>query len=163
MSDEDKLGAIRDIQFVIDKKQINEDLLMIAGDNLFEYNIKDFIKLFKEKQSTVIATRILDNPELAKKTGIVLLDENKKIIDFEEKPENPKSTYAATCAYLIKKQDLPLFSIYLNQKNNPDAPGYFMQWAHKIADIYSFIFTEQWFDIGNKTELKRADDTYTKK
>lgn len=163
LSDEDKLGAIKDILFVINKKQIDEDLMIIAGDNLFEYSLKKFTKFFKEKEATVVAARVIENKELAKKYGIIQLDGNKKIIDFQEKPEEPKSTYAATCAYLVKKDDIHLFSSYIKDSNNPDAPGYFMQWAHKQTDIYAFLFDESWFDIGDKEQLRIADEEYKKR
>ena len=163
LSDQDKLGAIGDMKFVIDKEKIDDDLLVLGGDNLFEFNLQDFINFFNEKQSNIVALYDVKDKEIAKRMSIVELDSENKLVSFEEKPENPKSTLIAICCYLYKKQTLPRINEYLEKGNNPDAPGYFIQWLHKNDQVYGWVFTESWFDIGSKEQLEEADRIHSKR
>lgn len=156
-AEDDKVGAIGDISLVVNEKQIDDDLMVIGGDNLFEFPIGEFVELFKEKKSTVMAFHDLGKPELlAKKFGMGVLDKDKKLVDFQEKPEHPASSLAATCMYLFKREDVPLIEKYLAGKNNPDAPGYFISWLCKQRPVHGFVFSGAWYDIGSFEGLGEA-------
>lgn len=160
LSDDTKLGAIGDMQFVIDKTNLNDDLIVIAGDNLFQLDLKKFIDFGKEKGLS-IAVRDVGDIELMKKYGEVILDTNKKLISFVEKPKEPKTTLAAICMYFFPKNKLYLIKQYISEGRNTDQPGLYIQWLHKIENVYGFVFTEKWYDIGDIKQYKEADKDYT--
>ena len=159
MEDGKKLGAIGDMDFVIQQAKVNDDLLVIAGDNLFRHKLSDFIKFFKEK-GTSVALYDVGNKELMKKYSEVRLDENKKLIYFQEKPQNPETTLAAICMYLFPKNTLGMIRKYLNENNNPDQPGRYIQWLYQRQPVYGFVFTEKWYDIGDIQQYQEANKDY---
>lgn len=154
-SNEDRLGAIGDVYFVVKKEKIDEDLLVVAGDNLFELSLVNVIDLFKEKKSSVIALYDVKDVELAKKYGIVAVDNN-KIVHLEEKPKKPKSTLASTGIYLYTKDILKEIKEYIELGCDVDKPGSFLEWLYKRKDIYCFISKERWCDIGSFEQLEEA-------
>ncbi len=158
--DGNKLGAIGDIKFVLEKEKLDDDLLIVAGDNLFELNPLSFIKFFEKKKASCIALYNIGDKEKARKYGVVVIDENQRIIKFEEKPPYPSSTLIATCLYLFSKEDLILISTYLEEKRSSDAPGFYIQWLAKEKEVYGFVFKERWYDIGSLESLKEADLEY---
>jgi glucose-1-phosphate thymidylyltransferase len=163
-SPDDRLGAVRDIQFVIEKAKIHDDLLIIAGDNLFDISLTAFVSFYKECGAS-IALKDLSHlsQEIISQYGIVTLDKANKVIDFEEKPPMPKSTLAALCLYLFSKDEIKLIKKYLDSGFNPDAPGYYIQWCYKKLDLYGFVMKGEWFDIGDIDSYNKAQDFYTQK
>jgi glucose-1-phosphate thymidylyltransferase len=160
----DKLGAIGDISFVIKKAAIKDDLLVVAGDNLFEINFTDFIKYFKKHGTTICLKDFKGSSrDIISQYGLVTLDDDKKIIDFEEKPPQPQSTLVAMCLYIFAKGDLKLINEYLKKGFNPDAPGYYLQWLYKQKDIYGYTLKGRWFDIGDIDSYEKASDYYRHK
>ncbi len=162
MCDDDKMGAIGDISFVLEKEKFDDDLLIIAGDNLFELDLSRFIQFFEEKKAPCIALYDIGNKERARKYGVVAMDENQRIINFEEKPTLPPSTLIATCLYLFPQKNLSLISTYLKEKRSSDAPGFYIQWLAKREEVYGFVFKEKWYDIGSLESLEEADLDYRK-
>ena len=160
----DKLGAIGDIQFVINKARIKDDLLVVAGDNIFEVDFTDFIKYFK-KHGTTIGLKDLSGVDksILGQYGMVTLDENNRVIDFEEKSPYPKSTLVATCLYIFPRETVKLISEYLKSGLNPDAPGFYLQWLHKKENIYGYILKDCWFDIGDIDSYEKASNYYAGK
>ena len=150
MSEDKKMGAVGGLKFLIDSQKIDDDLLVIAGDNLFEFNLKNFIGYCNGCRDPVVAFYdIGDVEKVRNKFGVAMLDANNFVQDFEEKPANPKSTLISTCIYLIPKEDLRLVDEYLAGDNNPDAPGFFIQWLKNQKSIRGFVFNEKWFDVGS--------------
>ncbi|NOX97620.1 MAG: nucleotidyltransferase family protein [Nitrospirae bacterium] len=147
-TDENKLGAIGDMQLVVEKEEINDDLLVVAGDNLFDFDLEDFINFFKEKGASV-GLRDIPDREAVKRYSTVELDEDKKILSFQEKPSHPTTTLVAICLYLFPKEKLNLISEYLKEGNNPDAPGFYIAWLHQKEPVYGFVFAGKWHDIGD--------------
>lgn len=163
-SEEDRLGAIGDIDFVIKQEKIDDNLLIIAGDNLFDFNLKYLLEFFKEKNSSVVALYdIKDKNKAAGKYGIIELDKNNKIIDLEEKPEFPKTSLVSTGCYIFSKTDIEELEKCIEHHEKPDNLGDFIKWLSKIKNIYGFIFEESWFDIGNHEQLKEADIIWSRK
>ncbi|MFO8016113.1 MAG: nucleotidyltransferase family protein [Candidatus Woesearchaeota archaeon] len=163
MSDDDKRGAIGDMKFVVDKKKINDDLIIIGGDNIFEFNVKDAVDFFYDKEDPVVVIHDVKHDEIAMRMGVVELDENEKLINFVEKPPKPKTTLIAICMYLLPKKDLHHIDDYLNKGKNPDQPGRFIEWLHTVRHTFGFVFQGEWFDIGDKEKLKEADELYRKR
>ncbi len=161
VKEEEKLGSVGALGFLIKEEKINDDLLIIAGDNLFDFSLVDFINYYKSKSCPVIALYDMKDKEKVRgRYGVVLLDKNNKIIGFEEKPNEPKSTFVSTACYILPKETLKLVLIYLS-KNNPDAFGYFIEWLHKMQDVYGFLFPGRWFDIGSLDSYREADLSYS--
>lgn len=162
-SNEERLGAIGDIDFVIEKENISDDLLVIAGDNLFEFDMKKLNKFFKQKKASVVALYDVKDKELAKKYGIVDINENNKIINFLEKPENPPSTLASTACYIFSNYDIKELKRCIEEGKKPDNLGDFIKHLAEKKDIYGLVFSERWFDIGSFEELKEADIAWREK
>ena len=155
-SNENRLGQIGDIQFAINSEKIDDDLLVIAGDNLFNFSLLSIYNLFSEKKKCVNALYDIKSFESAKKLGIVKTNTGNKIIQFEEKPEHPKTTNVSVGIYFFPKNEVGLIKEYLDKNNNPDKMGYFMTWAIKNHDVLGYVYHEKWFDIGWKQSLDEA-------
>jgi glucose-1-phosphate thymidylyltransferase len=153
-SNDDRLGAIGDIDFV----GLDDDLLAIASDNLFDYSLADYETYWREKGGSCIAVYDVGDRELAKKYGIVDVDADDRVTDFVEKPAEPPSTLAATATYLYRREDAALVSTYLAEGNAPDQPGNFVAWLHKRAPVYAYRFPGEWYDIGDAEQLLEADN-----
>lgn len=163
-SNQDRLGAVGDINFVVQEEKIEDDILVIAGDNLFDFSLVDFYNFYKEKDSCVVAIYdIIDKEQAASKLGVVQLDENSKIIDFEEKPANPKTSLISTACYVFKKKDVNLLSKCMDESVALDNLGDFITWLINKKDVYGFVFKERWFDIGSHEQLQEVNGFYTKK
>lgn len=118
-----RLGAIGDIQFVIEQENITDDLLILAGDNLFEFSLKEFVNFVSEKSSVALAMYKEDILTQLQCSGVAEIDKNsKKMISFEEKPSTSKSNLSVSVFYLLNTQTLPLIKQYLSDALNPDAP-----------------------------------------
>lgn len=160
-SNEDRLGSIGDVSFVIEKENINDDVLVIAGDNLFEFSLKDVVNVFKERKTTVVALYDVKDIELAKKYGIVSVDKSNKIIDFKEKPEKPESTLASTGVYIYPKNILKFIVEYAD-KGEADKTGNLLEELYKKEDIYCYVSDKRWYDIGSFEQLEEARENYGK-
>lgn len=154
---EERRGSIGDIIFAVEERRIDSDLLIIAGDNLFDFKIDNFVKE-GERNSPSATTGLYDvkNLTLAKKYGIVELDGNSKMISFEEKPKKPKSTLAAMCLYYFPRAKLPLLKSYQSEGRPLDLAGRFIKWLSEREAVYGYIFKGTWADIGDKKSLEEA-------
>jgi glucose-1-phosphate thymidylyltransferase len=153
-SNEDRLGAIGDIAFV----GLDDDLLAIAGDNLFDYSLADYESYWRAKGGSCVAVHDVGDLELAKKYGIVDVDDNDLITNFVEKPARPPTTLCATATYLYRRDHAALVSTYLEEGNPPDQPGNFVAWLHKREPVYAYRFPGEWYDIGDQAQLLEADN-----
>jgi glucose-1-phosphate thymidylyltransferase len=162
-SDDDKLGAIGDINLVLTREGLaQDDLLVIAGDNLFSEPLTNFVDFARSKPATV-AVHDMGSLEAIKKYGCITIDEKGVVTQFEEKPQNPKSTLAALALYYYSSDVLPLFGTYLAAGNNADQPGRFLQWLYTRQPVYTFPITGQWLDIGSKETLEEANKSFAKR
>jgi glucose-1-phosphate thymidylyltransferase len=162
-SNEDRLGALGDIHFLINIKNISNEIIVIAGDNLFELSLSDATNLFKKRKSSIIVLHDVKDFNLARHYGIVEVDENNIITNFEEKPAVPKSTLASTGIYFFPKKTIGLIKKYIAQGNNPDKTGNFIEWLHKREKVHSYITDKKWYDIGSIKQLEMADRYYKQK
>ena len=165
ISNDKRLGAIRDMELSISRKSINDDLLVIAGDNLFNLNMVEFLNFAKKNNDGVsIAVYDVGSIDAAKKYGVVTIDKTKRVVELEEKPEDPKSTLISTGIYYFPKNKLADIVKYVNSADAKlDAPGYYIKWLCANDKVYGFPFSEEWYDIGDIDSYKKADAEYTKK
>ena len=156
-SDDDKLGAIGDINFVVTRENLEQsDLLIVAGDNLFSESLAGFVARAKGTDATVGVYDIGD-AETIKKYGNIAIDAEGVITHFEEKPEKPRGTLAAIALYYYSPRALSLLTTYLAAGNNPDQPGRFVQWLYTRKPVKTFQIKGKWLDIGSKETLEEAD------
>jgi glucose-1-phosphate thymidylyltransferase len=157
--DSNKLGAIGDIRFAIERGELSEDLLVVAGDNLFDFDMSPFVKFSGEKGTAVGLYRV-QPMELARRYSVVDINEKQRLLSFKEKPEYPRTNLIAICLYLFPKEKLELVSEYLEGGNNPDAPGYYIKWLVENEAVYGFPFSGRWFDIGDLKSYEEAEKSY---
>ena len=156
-SDDDKLGAIGDISFVVTQKKLSQtSLLIAAGDNLFTSSLADFVANARNTEVTVAIYDVGDT-EAIKKYGNVDVDAQGIMTRFEEKPQKPKGTLAAIALYYYSPAVLSLLRTYLAAGNNADQPGRFVQWLYTRKPVKTFQIKGRWLDIGSKETLKNAD------
>jgi glucose-1-phosphate thymidylyltransferase len=161
--DSNKLGAIGDINLVLEKEKINDDLIVVAGDNLFSETVEGFGKYCREKKAPVLAVYDVGSLEQIKKYNAISIDANGQITYFEEKPKVPTSTLTGIALYYYPKETLPLIQQYVKEGNNPDQPGRLVQWLYTRTPVYTWTVPGIWYDIGSKETLEEANRIFSKK
>jgi len=155
-SPEDKLGAIKDMRFAIGKTK--EDWLVLGGDNLFQDDLLGFIKFAKEKKPyPSIGLYDVKCKRMATRFGVVMLNKEKRISKFQEKPKKPLSTLAASCVYFFPKQSLQLFDSFISNNGSVDASGKYIAWLSKESKVFGYTLGGKWIDIGHFDSLKQAE------
>jgi glucose-1-phosphate thymidylyltransferase len=157
-TNENRLGAVGDIYFVLKQRGISEEVLVVGGDNLFEFDLGKAWTFFKQKGSSIVGLYdMVDKAKVAGLYGVVSVDENLKIVEFEEKPKEPKSALISTALYFLTAQDLDLLRLYIERGYSPDNLGDFVRYLIKEQDVYGYVFRENWFDIGSYEQYERAN------
>jgi glucose-1-phosphate thymidylyltransferase len=160
LSNDDRLGAIGDIGLAIREGGIADDLIVVAGDNLFEFDLNAFVRFAQRKSSPAIAVHDIREKKLASLYGVLEIDDNAKVMRFHEKPAQPQSTLVSTCIYYFPKSKLKLVGTYLNSSEKQDAPGNYIKWLAENDEVHAFAFTEAWYDIGDKESLNEVQKIY---
>jgi glucose-1-phosphate thymidylyltransferase len=156
-SDDDKLGAIGDINLVVTQENLSQNsLLIVAGDNLFTNSLADFVAYARNTEVTVAVYDVGDI-EAIKKYGNIAVDAQGIMTRFEEKPQKPQGTLAAIALYYYSPAVLSLLETYLAAGNNADQPGRFVQWLYTRKPVKTFEIKGRWLDIGSKETLENAD------
>ena len=155
-SPRDRLGAIKDMKFAIGKTKA--DWLVLGGDNLFQDDLLGFIK-FAKKKSPYPSIGLYDVKckKMATRFGVVMLNKEKRISKFQEKPKKPLSTLAASCVYFFPKQSLDLFDSFISNNGSVDASGKYIAWLSKESKVFGYILGGKWIDIGHFDSLKQAE------
>jgi glucose-1-phosphate thymidylyltransferase len=147
IDEDEKLGVIGALAQLVDREGIDSsDLLVVAGDNLISFDLPTFLDFFETKGTPTLAAYDVGSPGRASSYGLVDLAGD-KVVDFQEKPDNPTSTLVSIACYAFPSGDVR-FAEYLEDGNNPDEPGWFIQWLQRRRPIHAFTFEEAWFDIG---------------
>lgn len=158
-SNDDRLGAIGDFGFVLDRVGVDDDWLVIAGDNLFEFSLAELAVFWRSKAvASVVAARDVGSRELASRYGVVELAASDRIVDFVEKPADPPSTFAATATYIFHREHVALVPGYLAAGNPRDPSGPLVAWLQSREPVYAWVFDEPWYDIGDERQLLEADN-----
>jgi len=151
--DTEMKGAVRDFKETLEIIGI-EDLMLIAGDNLFKFDLKPIINLGKEKNSSMVILKTSDDEEFLKKMNSILLDENNKLTYYEEKPQIIKSNIFSIACYYLKKEDV--IKIKEHKFERTDNFGDLIHFLHKNSVVHGKISDEFWVDIGSLEELEKA-------
>ena len=153
-TEEQRKGAIGSLNFWVSHKNITEDLLVIAGDNYFEFELSKFITSYNGK-NTLVAVYDIGDKNKARQFGVVSL-EGRKIIELEEKPTKPKSSLIATACYIFPSRIFPLLSQYCSEGKR-DNLGNFISYLIDSDEVHSYTFTEPWLDIGGEVDKQNID------
>lgn len=154
---EKKVGGVDSVEKIIKTNKIQEDLLIILGDNLFEYSLRSSMNFFLEKKFPVVVLSKLSSMELAKNFGVLVLDKDGKVIRFEEKPKKPKSTLISTGIYFFPKTSLGMIKDYNKSKHKGDSFGYFLKYLFGKVDFYGYLPKGKFVDIGSLEDYKKAN------
>ncbi len=161
--DSNKLGAIGDLHLVITKEKVDDDLIVVAGDNLFSPSLGGFGKFCRRKNAPVLAVYDVGDLEQIKKYNAITLDAEGRITFFEEKPKQPTSTMTGIALYYYPKHTLPLIKQYVAEGNNPDQPGRLVQWLYPRTPVYTWEVPGLWYDIGSKETLEEANRIFARR
>ncbi len=159
--DSNKFGAIGDLNLVLERENVDDDLIVVAGDNLFSQSLEEFGKFCREKKAPVLGVYDVGSLEQVKKYSSINLDLNGKIVAFEEKPQHPTSTLIGIALYYYPKNTLSLIKQYIAEGNNPDQPGRLIQWLYPKTPVYTWTVPGLWYDIGSKETLEEANRIYS--
>ncbi len=159
-TDDNKLGAIGDMGFAMKHIAGEHELLIVAGDNLLEFDLPKYYEMFHRGGRPLLLLREIECTSARSRYNEVMIDEEGNVTSFREKPPDPKSNLVSICLYFFTPEIKAKIGEYLEQGNNPDAPGYFIQWLVKQIPVKAVRFEGGWFDIGNLQTLEEARQRY---
>jgi glucose-1-phosphate thymidylyltransferase len=159
-TDGDRLGAIGDLDLVIRAERLDDDLVVVASDNLFSQPVDEFPRFARAKDAPVVALYDIGDFSRMSKYSSVEVDDEGRITFFEEKPAEPRSTLSAIALYFYPRRVLPLIRQYLAEGNNPDQPGRLVQWMYTRTPFYTWRVPGGWYDIGSVETLREADSAF---
>jgi len=158
--EDNKLGAIGDIDFVIRQKNIDDDLFIVAGDSFFTFELRDFYEFYLTVGSDSVCVAELEDIELLRRFATAITNEQGIISELVEKAPEPKSNLGVYAIYIYQKDSVRKFSEYLSTGNSHDAPGYFLQWIYDKKDVYAYKISGEILDIGTLASYKEAQERF---
>lgn len=159
-SNDNRLGAVTDIQFAIESLGLDDDLLVIAGDNVLDFSLTKFIEYFKTKNSTCVMRYYVEDIKRLQKSANLNIDDQDKIIYMEEKPENPKYNWCCPAFYIYKREDVKKVKEALDSGCPKDAPGSFISWLYDKSDVYAYNMPGKRYDIGTLETYEQVNKEY---
>lgn len=159
-SNENRLGAVCDVQFAIDELNIDDDMLVIAGDNLLDFSLTKFIEYAKAKNTSCIMRYYEADEKRLTKCGVVEIDGNDKILGMEEKPSAPKSNWCCPPFYYYTKNDARLVKKGIENGCGTDAPGSYIAWLCTQTEVHAMEMPGKRYDIGNLESYNRVQEEY---
>ena len=161
--DANKLGAIGDLHLVLEREEIKDDLIVVAGDNLFSHSLQEFGEFCRRKNAPVVAVYDVGSLTEISKYNAIETDRGGQITFFEEKPKHAQSTLTAIALYYYPKSSLPLIRQYVAEGNNTDQPGRLIQWMYRRTPVYTWRVPGLWYDVGSKETLVEANRIFAQK
>ena len=149
VDNEHRIGAVKDIEFAIEKAGINDDTLILAGDNVLDFSLSSFIEYGKAKGTSCIMRHRESDKTRLRKTGVVTIDQSDLVLSMEEKPKEPKSEWAVPPFYYYVKEDLPLIKEGIENGCGTDAPGSFVSYLAERRPVHAFLMPGKRFDVGS--------------
>jgi glucose-1-phosphate thymidylyltransferase len=159
--EESRLGAIGDLGFAIESERIDDDLIVLAGDNLFSASLAPFAEFARERDAPALGVYDVGDLEAIRRYNAIELAEDGRVTFFHEKPDEPRSTLTGIALYYYPRRLLPLVGQYLAEGNNPDQPGRLVEWLYSRTAVYAWPVSGRWFDIGSKETLEEADRAFS--
>ena len=161
VDDDSKLGAIGDLDLTIREAELDDDLIVLAGDNLFSESIAPFAVFALGKGGPALGVYDVGDLDTIRRYSVIELDDDDRVTRLEEKPERPRSTLAGIALYFYPRSALRYVRQYLEEGNNPDQPGRLVQWLYPRTAVYGWRVPGRWFDVGSKETLAEADRAFT--
>lgn len=158
-SNEDRLGAIGDLQFALAQLGEDDDLLVTAADNLLQFSLAAFVDAFRVRPAPHICVHPVRDPERLRRTGVAVLAADNRVLEFVEKPSAPKSNLAVPPVYVFPAATLPRCGEYLSGGGSPEAPGCFIEWLYRREPVYAYRIQGTILDIGTVASLEAARKT----
>lgn len=148
-NNENRLGAVADLGLAIERSQIDDDILVLAGDNFFDFSLRDFVAYFHTINADCITTYVEENFEALQRTGVAELDPSGRVLSFEEKPKNPRSNNAVPPFYIYTRATIKSIQQFLHSGKNIDTPGQFVSWLAEKQPVFTYRFVGLRYDIGS--------------
>ena len=159
-SNETRLGAVKDILFAIDQLGLDDDMLVIAGDNVLDFSLTKFLNYAKEKNTSCIMRYYEPEEKKLVKCGVVEIDENDRILSMEEKPAQPKSHWCCPPFYYYTKADAKLVAKGIAAGCGTDAPGSYIAWLCTQTTVFAMEMPGKRFDVGNLESYNKIKEEY---
>lgn len=156
ISNETRLGAVRDLILVIKKCKIKDDIMILAADNILDFSLRGFIDTFTQKNTSMIMCYKEAELKKLQRTGVIIVDQNMKVLEMQEKPEKPASNWAVPPFYIYHSREIPLIKDCIKHGCRFDAPGNLAHYLCEIVDIYAWQMPGNRFDIGNLDTYEEA-------
>lgn len=155
-----RLGAVRDLLLAIDSKNVNDDIMVLAADNILEFSLSGFVDFFKEKGTSVIMCHHEPHLNKLQRTGVIAVDDNMKVLEMQEKPEVPVSNWAVPPFYIYSKNDLPLIRDCQKHGCGFDAPGNLAHYLADVSTLHAWQMPAGRFDIGSLDSYHEAQERF---
>ncbi len=159
-TNETRLGAVKDIQFAIDKLGLQEDLLVIAGDNVLDFSLTRFVRYALEKKTACILRYYEPRPEKLRKSGVVVLGEGDRVLQMQEKPAQPPSAWCCPPFYYYTAEAARLVETGIASGCGTDAPGSFIAWLCERIPVHAMEMPGSRYDIGDLESYRRVQESY---
>ena len=159
-SNETRLGAVKDIQFAIDALGLDDEMLVIAGDNVLDFSLTKFIAYAQQKGTSCVMRYYEKEEKKLRKCGVALIDESDLILSLEEKPEQPKSNWCTPPFYFYTREDAKRVKDGIAQGCGTDAPGSYIAWLCAQTKVHSMEMPGSRYDIGNLESYSRVQENY---
>lgn len=159
-SNETRLGAVKDVQFAIDRLNLDDDMLVIAGDNLLDFSLTAFITYAQKKNASCIMRYYEADEARLRKCGVVEIAGDDRILGMEEKPDAPKSNWCCPPFYFYARKDARLVAQGIAAGCGTDAPGSYIAWLSTVTPVYAMEMPGKRYDIGNLESYRIVQETY---
>lgn len=157
-SNETRLGGIGDLWFAIQQEGIDEDVLVILGDNLFDFSLRTFLDFFRKVKKTTVGVYELDGEEIKKMSCVEI--SGGKIVSFEEKPQEPKTNLSSIGIYLFTREDIQKINEYMKTDLPKDGPGYLVKHFCSQQEVFPYLLKGRWFDIGSREMYEKVNNEW---
>ena len=156
MTNEGRLGAVKDLLLAIGQRAIDDDIMVLAADNILDFSLQGFVDFFVQKQSSVIMCYHEPSLQRLQRTGVIAVDDEMKVLEMQEKPQKPVSEWAVPPFYIYKKSDLPLIRDCMSHGCGYDAPGNLAHYLVEVTTIHAWQMPGKRFDIGSLDSYEEA-------
>ena len=155
-----RLGAVKDIEFAIEETNIDDDIVVLAGDNVLNFSLSSFIEYGREKKTSCIMRHEEKDENKLRKTGVIEINEDELVLNMEEKPKEPKSNWAVPPFYYYTKEDKDLIKEGIASGCGTDAPGSFVSWLVKTRPVHAYRMIGERFDVGSIEGYEKIKKEY---
>ena len=160
ISNETRVGAVADILFAINSLNLNDDLLVIAGDNVLDFSFKKFVSYFGKKKHSIIMRYYEEDKNKIKKSACVVVNEQDQVMEMIEKPANPLSNWCVPPFYLYSKKDIKLIQKAIDDGCNKDTPGALVNWMYDKTKMYAMEMPGKRYDVGTLESYSLVNEIY---